>query len=641
MNRFLISGLLAVFASSLFAQRPSYAAGAIPDSLLRQADAVIRNEEMLVELQALDFMTTRYQRAVTVLKQSGNRHTHAWVGYDNSRKVKSLRAVVYDADGREVRSFKQKDFRDVSAVDGGTLYSDSRLLYLDYTPVAYPYTFEISYQLELSNTSFLPKMTVPDGFRVSCERSRLEVRFASEALRPEHLEKHTEGFRIARDSSESHYGFTATAIPALQEESLAPSISDLAPQIWFRPLQFSYEGVKGQGNSWQELGLWMQTELLRGRQELPDATRQMALSLVKGVDDPLEKARIIYRYVQEHTRYISVQIGIGGFRPIAAVEVDRVKYGDCKGLSNYTRALLEAVGVPSYYVHVQAGRDKTDFEPGFPDLAQGNHAIVAIPHGDDLYWIDCTSQTLPFGFVGDFTDDRLAHVMTPDGGRLVRTPAYRNADNSQQTEARCRLGADGTLEAEVQLRTTGIQYDAHYPLERMSEKDRVDYYRKNWGHLANLQVRSMAFENNRDSVAFTERLRLQASNVVRLAGDRLLLPVNVLNRLLFVPDRESARKLPFEVSRGFRDRDRYEIALPDGYEPEALPSPATLESEFGSYRMEVRYLAGERRLSYEREVLIKEGRYPADQYEAYRDFRKQLAKWESSQAVLVKSQKGK
>lgn len=639
MNRILLSGLLALLVWPLFAQPASYQVGTIPDSLLLQADAVIRREDTQADLQALDRMVIRYHRVVTVLKPAGNRHTQAWVGYDNSRKVKDLRASVYDANGREVNSFKRKEFRDVSAVDGGTLYSDSRMLYLDYTPVSYPYTFEINYELELANTSFLPKMTVPDGFRVSCERSRLEVRFAAESLRPEHLEKNTQGFRIARDSSQTHYAFTATSIPALQEESLAPAISELAPQIWFRPRQFSYEGVAGLGNSWQELGLWMQTELLRGRQELPEATRQMALSLVKGVDDPLEKARIIYRYVQDHTRYISVQIGIGGFRPISAVEVDRVKYGDCKGLSNYTRALLEVVGVPSYYVHVQAGRAKTDFEPAFPDLAQGNHAIVAIPQGDDLYWIDCTSQTLPFGFVGDFTDDRLAHVMTPDGGRLVRTPAYRNTDNGQHTEASCRIGADGTLVAEVQMRTTGIQYDAHYRLERMTEKDRIDYYRENWGHLANLQLTSMAFENNRDSVAFTERLHLQAANVVRLAGDRLLVPVNVLNRLLFVPDRESARKLPFEVSRGFEDRERYEIALPEGYQPEALPSPAELESEFGRYRMAVRYLPGEHRLSYEREVLIKEGRYPAGQYEAYRDFRRQIAKWESSQAVLVKSQK--
>ena len=122
--------------------------------------------------------------------------------------------------------------------------------------------------------------------------------------------------------------------------------------------------------------------------------------MVTGIEDKLEKAKIIYKYVQENTRYISVQIGIGGFRPINAIDVDRVKYGDCKGLSNYTMALLKAVNVPSYYTVVEAGNRKVDFEDDFADLRQGNHAILAIPYKGSYYWIDCTSQIHPFRIFG-------------------------------------------------------------------------------------------------------------------------------------------------------------------------------------------------------------------------------------------------
>ncbi len=53
--------------------------------------------------------------------------------------------------------------------------------------------------------------------------------------------------------------------------------------------------------------------------------------------------------MQDKTRYISVQIGIGGWKPMLADDVNKLGYGDCKGLTNYTKALLEAVDVPSYY----------------------------------------------------------------------------------------------------------------------------------------------------------------------------------------------------------------------------------------------------------------------------------------------------
>jgi len=77
-----------------------------------------------------------------------------------------------------------------------------------------------------------------------------------------------------------------------------------------------------------------------------------------------------------------------------------VKYGDCKGLSNYTHAILKTVDVASYYTVIQAGSQKVDFDSDFAAM-QGNHAILAIPYKNQYYWIDCTSQTHPFGFVGD------------------------------------------------------------------------------------------------------------------------------------------------------------------------------------------------------------------------------------------------
>ena len=66
------------------------------------------------------------------------------------------------------------------------------------------------------------------------------------------------------------------------------------------------------------------------------------------------KAKKIYQYVQDNTRYISVQVGIGGMQPITAKEVDLVKYGDCKGLTNYTKSLLDIVGVKSNYTRLYA-----------------------------------------------------------------------------------------------------------------------------------------------------------------------------------------------------------------------------------------------------------------------------------------------
>ncbi|MDG1570893.1 DUF3857 domain-containing transglutaminase family protein [Robiginitalea sp. M366] len=639
MNRIFtfLPGIFLLFASLGQAQESRYQAVLIPDDLKAQADAVVRYEKMTVKLRDLFRMEVDMERAVTVFNSRGDRHARAVVGYNDSRKIRDIEAVEYDAMGRENRKFRQRDFMDVSAVDGGTLYSDSRSLYLDHTPVSYPYTLVVRYTVENENTAPLPNWYFLSGYRVSTQESHFELRYDRPDLVPEVREVLLEGYEIEKETFFNGFRYSGRNIPAMRDESMSPPFSEVVPKVMVRPLHFGYEGIEGQVDTWEDVGRWMYTHMLQGRDALPESTRNEVLHLVADTRDTLERARRIYRYVQENTRYISVQVGIGGIRPISALEVDRVKYGDCKGLSNYTRALLSAVGVPSYYVHVEAGSYKSDFEPGFADLSQGNHVILAIPQGGKLHWVDCTSQTIPFGFLGDFTDDRLVHLIDENGGRLVRTPSYKGLQNGQVTRARLALSAEGALQGEVEIRATGTQYDSQYGLEDLGAIDQLSYYRRRWGYLENLEVSGLAYENDKDAVQFTQRMDIETGQYAKKAGDRLLFAPNALNRLNLVPDRHRDRKLPFMVQRGFEDQEAYEIALPKGYRPEALPGETAFETPFGHYRLQVSYEPESHSVSYQRKVLLQAGEYAPDQYDAYRDFCRKISRSDRLQMILIES----
>jgi transglutaminase-like putative cysteine protease len=165
-------------------------------------------------------------------------------------------------------------------------------------------------------------------------------------------------------------------------------------------------------------------------------------TLVGTETDPVKKAKIIYKYVQEKSRYVNISIGIGGWKPMLASDVDRLGYGDCKALSNYTKALLKAVDVPSYNTILYGNPKKRNIEADFVSM-QGNHMILAIPNKNSFIFLECTSQVDPFGYQGTFTDDRDVLVVKPEGGEIVRTKIYQDEDNAQKSKGKYAIAENG------------------------------------------------------------------------------------------------------------------------------------------------------------------------------------------------------
>nr|WP_299384934.1 DUF3857 domain-containing transglutaminase family protein [Allomuricauda sp.] len=579
-------------------------------------------------------MEINYERTVSVLNENGNVNANLFVGYNNSIQVKAVSAEIYNKSGELIKKIKKKDFLDVSAVDGGTLYSDSRVLYTGYLPVEYPYTVKFSYQLKTNNTGTVPSWSFIDNFLVSTEVSKYSIEYLDPSLKPIILEKNLEDFPIVKKSLENGVSYQAKNIAAFKDESLRPSEHKIFPQLVVSPVNFYYEGYSANIKNWKDLGNWMNSNLLKDQDRLDPATVSNIKKLVQGLDDDLQIAKKIYEYVQQNTRYISVQIGIGGLKPISAIEVDRLKYGDCKGLANYTKALLNAVGVQSYYVHVEAGSDKVDFEPEVASLNQGNHVILAVPYEGEYFWIDCTSQVHPFGFLGDFTDDRKVLIMKSDGGEIAHTASYINEENLQRTTGYFELDEEGGFDGNVQIETKGIQYDQHFWLQRGTKTEIEKYYKNYWSNIDNLFIEQFEFNNDKEDVVFNENVSIKSAKYAIKSDNRLVFVANAFNNPQQVPRRYRNRKFPLEVSRGYLDEDEFRIIIPNNYGIESLPDSAHLETKFGSYS--ISFESKDDGILVKRRILIEKGTYPNSDYSSYRSFRRNISKLDNSKIVIIK-----
>jgi hypothetical protein len=630
-NQLLLFFIL--FSTSIFSQEMQLTSFLIPPELKEDANAVIRNESTLIHIKKVDQMSVKVSRTITVLNKLGKNYVDARVGYDNDTKIVSLSAEVYDAFGKRIKKVKKKDFSDYSAVDGGTLYSDNRVKVFDYTPIKYPYTVKFEYEYETSSTGFVPRWQPMDWYYVGVEKSSYQI-IKSNEITLRKKKENFKGYNIKDTSTEGSIHYTMENQKPLEYERGTKYFSQLTPVLYVVPNEFALKGVKGKAAGWKEFGKWYHSKLISGRDLLDEATKKKIKELVAHTDDPVEKAKIVYQFMQDKTRYISVQVGIGGWEPIAANQVDKVGYGDCKGLTNYTKALLDVVGVTSYFTLVYAN-GKKDIMQDFASM-QGNHAILNIPNKGNDIWLECTSQIKPFGFLGSFTDDRNVLVVTPEGGVIKRTPAYLDEYNLQSTKADIQLDIVGNVKATIEITSKGTQYDDKFRIESKSQKELKKRYKASvWSYNNNLSIEKIELKNDKEAVKFTEKIAVAIENHATLQQGAYLFRVNMFDKYEYIPKRYRNRKLPLIISRGFKDISEFTIELPSGYILERFPEDIVIENKFGKYRVQFKKIS-DSKIVYSRELLIKSGEYPKEDYKAYRSFLKKIVKRDNLRLSLIK-----
>ncbi len=621
-----------LFCNLVSAQSINYSVVTIPENLKENANSIIRYQSINITINSQKSFVENTTKVITVLNSKGIANIDAKEYYGDSDKVNAIEATIYNAFGNEIKKIKRKDFKDQSISDGFSI-SNERVLFLDYTPTDYPFTVVFTSETKSPNTAFIPGWSPIDDYLESVQKSEFTIQYPPD-LGFKYKEYNFAGRTINKIEKEGVITFSVENLVAEKQEEYSPSPSKFWPEVKFGLEKFYLEGVEGSAKTWKEYGAWVYNALLSGTEELSDETKIKIKALVGTETDPLKKAKIVYQFMQDKTRYVSIQLGIGGWKPMLAKDVDRLGYGDCKALSNYTRALLKTVGVDAYYVLIFGSNSKRDFKQDFVAM-QGNHAVLTLPTKDNNLFLECTSQTLPFGFQGDFTDDRFALKVTSDGGEIIKTNEYNEKKSSQISKGSYAIDLDGTISGGVTIKSNGVQYDDIYALEKKSKEDIDDYYKSHFYWINNLKMNKIKFNNSKDEVEFTEDLQISALGYGKSNAGVMMVPINVFNQNASIPQRYRTRKNPFEISRGYYDEDEIEVTLPEGFKLEAKPDNLELKDKFGTYKMELVVLSPNK-LLYKRSFLATKGYYEKEEYENYRKFREQIAKADNSKIVLTK-----
>jgi hypothetical protein len=633
---------------------PAFAFGEeAPDWLRQAADLKVTNYDKKVSTVVLvdqsnmvvaedGRVTTTSLYAVRILNQEGRNAAVASVGYETDYgKVRELRAWMIQPSGK-VTKYGNDNVVDEADLDD--VYNESRVKKIIARNDA-ELGSVFGYQIVSETRPFFNQsmwyfqgsepvvssrltLTLPAGWRAS------SITFNHGKIEP--------------TVSGTSYVWELKDIPPLEMEPASPSLINLVPRLAVD--YFPAEGARTSSKafeSWNEVSRWYSS--ISDAQSLPDARiTAKAAELTIDAHTEFEKVQAIARYVQR-LQYISIQIGVGRWRPHAASDVLAKSYGDCKDKANLMRSMLKTLNITSYPVLIYSG-DPNFVQEVWPSPRQFNHCIVAIKVSDEtksattinhpvlgrLLIFDATDDNTPLGDLPDYEQGSLALIAAGGDGTLMRMPITLPETNQLERSTQVQLSPNGSIVANLKVRAMGqsaVSYRREY--RGMSKPDYLSRIERWITAGANAsKVSKVESEDNLDAGRFALNVDFTAESYGQSMQGKLLVfkPAIVSRReSLFLT--EMTRTHPV-VLDAYSFTETVKVTLPAGFDVDELPDAVKLDTSFGSYKTTYEVKNGE--LVFTRAMVQKAMTIPKEQYQSVRSFYEKMRAAEQSPVVLVK-----
>lgn len=618
-----------------FCQEPavfSYAAASIPEELKKEAKAVYRLDEAVLDIVSSSKYTLKVHQIITILNAEGAAHLQQSLGIDKFNKVTEIEVRLYNAVGMEMQRYKKKDFAVQSYYDGMSLATDDKIMHLSLAATAYPCTVDVNYLLDVTGY-----IDLPNWYMNNSSSSIEQFRYIVKAPINTSIRYRTVNLNvnpvIQDNGKQKVYTWETKNVAINKLEAGGYEGSKYLPQVAVSPNQFEYDGYKGDFSNWKNFGNWTYA-LYEEKNPFSEQRAAEIKAMVTGNNDVATKVRVLYNYLQKNMRYVSIQFGIGGFKPFSTRFVDEKKYGDCKALTNYMRNLLAVVGIKSYPALINAGYNKVPASPDFPENIF-NHVILCVPGTKDSIWLECTSTNNESGFLGSFTENKNALLLTENGGFLVPTPKSNYNKNILATVSDIFLDENGGAEINSQISAAGGYYQLLYQIGNMEKSRQSELFIK---YLDYKEPDAFNLVENKEfSLQKPLKLKSTYSKLFDFkAGDQFFFPtaINKLcdEKLAFSSHRKSDYVFDFPYTKS----DTTIFHLPPSFKTGDLPKDKEIAKEPVYYKRKIMVDKDSNTIKIISTFMLKSNVISADNYKDVCLAIKEVEKEEEEKLILQK-----
>lgn len=185
------------------------------------------------------------------------------------------------------------------------------------------------------------------------------------------------------------YAFEKSSLPGLKSEPYMPPLDDVGMVIDISSIA-----------DWKIISNWyadLANTKAKSDYEIKEAVAEVFKDKPANITE-LQKAKLIYEFIERNVSYSNVSFLHGAFIPQKASHTLNTKLGDCKDVSTLFVAMCREVGVTSNLVLV-CTRDNGDNSLIHPNVGF-NHCIAHLIADGKEYFIELTDNKLSFSTIG-------------------------------------------------------------------------------------------------------------------------------------------------------------------------------------------------------------------------------------------------
>jgi transglutaminase-like putative cysteine protease len=518
---------------------------------------------------------------------------------DNAVKMMS-RGRVYNSTFNELKKWdaytrlpESKKIRVANISTGSSrqesiFYDDVKTTSFDFAGVTVGATRHLDYQLQHNDVHLLTPYYFDRYFPV--QKGELRIVFPS-SVKIKYvvrgLNKDNISFSESRKKDKTIYTFSAKDLPGIRYYSDAPDNSYYATHVVFYIEKIQdKDGWKNFLAGVDDLYQYNYQHIKNINQSLSSELQQLTDTLTKGLTSDREKAKRIYRWVQNNIKYVAFEEGLEGFVPREANLVCSRRFGDCKDMASILTAMLNYAKVPAYFTWIGTRHLPYTYTE-FPLPIVDNHMICAAKIDGQYIFLDGTDNGCVFGMPSEGIQDKEALVAINEKEyKVIKVETPPKEMNRYIDSTFIQLDGD-VLKGSIKVHMTGyLSSNMWSTLNYKNEKEREDHFRSRLTRGSNkIKFSNWKVHQSEDNSNTWITADFELPGYAKKIGDEWLLNLNIYKFFEHQEIDYPKRKTPIEYPYLNTATYTTVMQLPKGYKVSYLPKSQSYKNDVWGFDM--------------------------------------------------------